>query len=308
MHWPQQFTSWLRDACLYLCVISMLHSGAASGAVHSRPVSRPVANGSISLTQPQANLLQKLRGADIIYLGETHDRLVDHQAQLTLIEALHRHNPQLVIGMEMFQRPYQSALDAYLRGTIDEETMLATTEYRQRWRFDWSLYAPIVQFAKAHSFPILALNAPTEIVRQVAREGLVALKPDTPHIPPLAEIDTSNTVYRQRLLKLYESFHQGQGNSAGFERFFQAQILWDETMAEVIAQYWLKHPERQIVVLVGEGHVLYGEGIPQRVARRLKQSGRNDWRQSIGIMHPSPEVQAAGTRAADFFWDILPQP
>jgi uncharacterized iron-regulated protein len=299
MNWPQRFTGWLQDACLFLCVIGMLHSGPASGAVPPQYIP----NRGLPLTQSQASLLQQLRSANIIYLGETHDRFVDHQAQLTLIEALHRDNPQLTIGMEMFQRPYQAALDAYLNDTVDEETMLVTTEYRQRWRFDWALYAPIVQFDKAQSLPIIALNAPTEIVRRVAQDGLGALTSDTPHVPPLAEIDTSNTVYRQRLRKLYESFHQGHGNSVGFEHFFQAQVLWDETMAEVIAQYWLRHPERQMVVLVGEGHVLYGDGIPQRVARRLKQAGRNDWRQSIGIMHPSPDIRAAGTRAADFFWD-----
>jgi uncharacterized iron-regulated protein len=105
----------------------------------------------------------------------------------------------------------------------------------------------------------------------------------------------------------YESFHQGKGNSDGFERFFEAQVLWDETMAEAIAQSWLKHPDRQIVVLVGQGHVVFGDGIPSRVARRLKAAGRKDWKQATVLLNPSEEIKKS-PEAADFFWVSEAQP
>lgn len=61
-----------------------------------------------------------------------------------------------------------------------------------------------------------------------------------------------------------------KGNSPGFERFFQAQVLWDETMAEGIAKFIQSNPGYKVVVLVGQGHIVYNYGIPSRVARRLK--------------------------------------
>src|SRR4028118_1600443 len=61
----------------------------------------------------------------------------------------------------------------------------------------------------------------------------------------------------------------GQGNSTSFERFFTAQVLWDETMADKIAQFLKANPNYQVVVLAGTGHIIYGYGIPSRVARRL---------------------------------------
>jgi uncharacterized iron-regulated protein len=259
------------------------------------------------LTAEHADTLQKLGKANIIYLGETHDRLVDHQAQLAILKALHRSNPRLAIAMEMFQRPDQAALDAYLAETVDEETLLAQTKYRQRWGFDWHLYAPIVRLAKAQKLPMLAINAPTEVIRKVARLGLEALAPaDWQWIPPRSAIDTSSKTYRQRLLNLYASFHQGKGNSDGFERFFQAQVLWDETMAEAIAQSWLKSPERTLIALVGQGHVLYGDGIPSRVARRLEAAARQPWEHYSVILNPSSEMKALSPRAADFFWTTPP--
>jgi uncharacterized iron-regulated protein len=262
-----------------------------------------------TFTKPQKQLFEAIQTANIIYLGETHDRLADHQAQLGIVQALHAGKPRMAIALEMFQKPYQSALGGYLKGTLSEAGLLKQTQYQKRWGFDWTFYAPIVQFARAKGLPVLALNTPTEITRKVARLGLDALSSDDfKWIPPRAEIDLSRGSYRKRILETYESFHQGKGNSDSFERFFQAQVLWDETMAEAIAQYWLKHPDRQIVVLVGQGHILFGEGIPSRVARRIKAAGRKDWKQYSVLLNPSKEIKNASARAADFFWFSEAQP
>jgi uncharacterized iron-regulated protein len=252
-----------------------------------------------ALTRDRLGLLRTLRTANIIYLGETHDSLADHQAQLAIIQALHREDPKLAIALEMFQKPYQ----VYLSGALSEEDLLAQTEYRKRWGFDWNLYAPIIRFARAKEIPLVAINAPTEIARKVAKFGLDSLgAEDFKWIPPRSEIDTTNAAYRARMLKVYESFHSGKGKSDGFDRFFQTQVLWDETMAEAIAQRWLKDPSRKIVVLVGQGHLLFGDGIPSRVARRLKAASRQAWKQYSVLINPPEEVKNLPVRAADFFW------
>ena len=48
-----------------------------------------------------------------------------------------------------------------------------------------------------------------------------------------------------------------------------AQLLWDETMAERVANFVTTQPDYQIVVLAGQAHITYGHGIPDRVQRRL---------------------------------------
>jgi uncharacterized iron-regulated protein len=266
--------------------------------------SQPNRANAPAFNRSQRQVLQNIQRANIIYLGETHDRLADHQAQLAMIQALHGNNPRMVIALEMFQRPYQ----VWLAGATSEAELLAQTEYPKRWGFDWNFYAPIFRFARAKDLPLLAINTPSEITRKVARFGLNSLQQaDFEWIPPRAEIDLSNASYRKRIQETYESFHQGKGNSEGFERFFEAQVLWDETMAAAIAQDWLKHPERPIVVLVGQGHILFGDGIPSRVARRLKAAGRKDWKQSTVLLNPSEEIKKS-PQAADFFWVSEAQP
>jgi len=52
-----------------------------------------------------------------------------------------------------------------------------------------------------------------------------------------------------------------------FENFVEAQLIWDESMAERAARYLEAHPGRHLVVLAGDGHVTRS-GIPARFGRR----------------------------------------
>jgi uncharacterized iron-regulated protein len=254
------------------------------------------------IPQSRPEVLKKLLQAQIVYLGETHDRSLDHEAQLEILQQLRTDRPKLAIALEMFQKPYQASLNQYLNGKLTEAELLAQTEYPKRWGFNWDFYEPILRFAKANRIPLLAINTPSEVTRKVARTGLENLaSEDLKWIPPLSEIDTSNEAYRQRLIETYQSFHQAHGNHSGFDRFFQAQVLWDETMADAIAQYWLKHQDRKVVVLVGQGHLLYGDGIPSRVKRRLQSVAK--WKQHSVLLNPSTEIQSGQPRpVADSFW------
>jgi uncharacterized iron-regulated protein len=303
MHNARSFGKCSQSVCLSLFILGIGLWVACTSTSPSYAQAQPQQKIAPELRDDQRRLLQKIQRANIIYLGETHDSLADHHAQLGIVESLQRGNPRLAIALEMFQKPYQSALNGYLSGTLSETELLEQTQYKKRWGFDWEFYAPILRFAKAKRIPVLALNTPTEITRKVARSGLDSLGADDfKWIPPRSEIDLSSASYRKRILETYESFHQGKGNSDGFERFFQAQVLWDETMAGAIAQYWLKHPDRQIVVLVGQGHILFGDGIPSRVARRLKAAGRQDWKQYSVLLNPSEEIRNTSPKAGDFFW------
>jgi uncharacterized iron-regulated protein len=136
----------------------------------------------------------------------------------------------------------------------------------------------------------------------VAQSGLESLSAsDRQFIPPLADIDTDDPDYRQMIRQFYDLHHQhGHGNSTSFDRFFTAQVLWDETMAEKIAQFHQANPDYQVVVLVGQGHVVYDYGIPSRVARRLNPE---QFVQRTVLLGESPEMPASGENAiADFFW------
>ncbi|MCT7974586.1 ChaN family lipoprotein [Laspinema olomoucense] len=267
----------------------------------------PGVESLFSRVLPQPQILQELREANVIYLGETHDSAADHQAQLQIIQELHRNNPNLAIAMEMFQRPFQGAIDRYLQGEITETELIAETEYEQRWGFPWEYYAEIVRFAKDNQLPILALNAPTEVIRKVARDGLEGLsEQEREYIPPFAEIKTDNLDYQQMVREVFEQ-HQAaaHGSSLKFENFFLAQVLWDETMAETIANFVRENPQTQVVVLAGQGHIVYGYGIPSRVERRVgDRLGMEPFVQRSLLFNLPEELHSTGDRPiADYFWE-----
>lgn len=219
----------------------------------------------------QQRILEDLATADVVYLGETHTQAADHKAQLAILKALHRQNPKLAIAMEMFQLPYQDALDRYIRGEISENQLLEQTEYKQRWGYDWDYYAPILRYARKNQLSAIALNVPTETIRRAATAGWSGLTPqDQQWLPPRSEIHTDNQQYRERLREIFDGMHAEYNSSGNFEFFLLAQVLWDETMAANIAKFATQHPEYQVVVLAGSGHIAHRYGIPHRVARRMK--------------------------------------
>ena len=257
-------------------------------------------------------LTRLLTQSQVIYLGETHDSEQDHQIQLEILQALQVRNPKLILAMEMFQRPYQSVLDRYLKRELSESELIDRTEYLTRWGFPWTLYENILRFSQLKNIPVVALNTPTEVTRKVGRKGLESLTlADRRFIPPLSEIQIGPVWYRDRIQQIYTEMHQGKGNSDGLTRFFQAQVLWDETMADRIAWAVREYPDHQIVVLVGQGHLLYGDGIPDRVMRRLSPSHPGFSQVSL-ILNPDPSLPLTDSvtqrSIADWLLQRTPEP
>src|SRR5450759_607418 len=93
------------------------------------------------------------------------------------------------------------------------------------------------------------------------------------------EIQPANEHYLQRLRLIFNSHPTGNG----FATFVEGVLLWDESMADTAARYLKAHPQSRMVVLAGMVHVIYGDGIPERVNLRLggDQSRCDDQRQRL---------------------------
>jgi uncharacterized iron-regulated protein len=277
---------------VFTCLLTVPLAGCANAEENV------AGNPAIVEATPSQSVLASLHRADVVYLGETHDSAADHATQLEIIQQLYAENPDLAIGMEMFQRPFQPVIDRYLAGDISEADLVIQTEYQERWGFPWEFYAPILRFAQAHQIPVLALNTPQEITRQVAQEGLESLEAnDFRYIPPLQAIDLGNEGYREFVASAF-SAHGNHGN-LNFENFFAAQVLWDETMAETIATFKQSSPETQVIVLAGSGHVIYGYGIPSRVERRL---GSDTNQVRVLLNFPVGSLTQNSRDVADILW------
>ena len=209
-------------------------------------------------------LLSQLQDKRVVFIGETHDRYDHHLNQLAIVRGLRERGVDLAVGMEFFQEPFQPHLDRYVAGEIGEKALLKGTQYYERWRYDFRHYRDILAYAQDQGIPLVALNAPTELVRKVSQGGLSALSSEERGRLP-ADLSPPDAAYKERLRPVYEM--HGQLSADRLQRFAEVQMLWDEHMARVARDYLDANPGKALVILAGSGHVAYQDAIPGRLTR-----------------------------------------
>jgi uncharacterized iron-regulated protein len=211
-----------------------------------------------------SDIIEQVSSKDIIYVGESHDRFEHHRVQLEVVRELHKKNKNIAIGMEMFQKPFQKVIDDFINGIIEEREFLKQTEYFKRWGLDYSFYREILLHAREYGIPVIGLNIRREIISKVSKEGLHSLTDkELEEVPEY--IDLSDKNYKQKLRSFFERHSNPQDRN--FDFFYQAQVLWDETMAYNLDEFMRQNPGYQVVVIAGAGHMAYGAGIPKRAYR-----------------------------------------
>jgi len=237
-------------------------------------------------------LVEKIAANDLIFIGEVHDNPEHHLIQVQILQALTHRGSRFALGMEYFQVPDQAEITRYLKGETTEEEFLRGVDWSGSWGYDYHLYRPLLLFAKGQGLEVLAINAPKEIVRKTARGGLASLSPDERSRLP-QDIDLDNEAHRAFVLEAYKQ--RAHHELPNFESFYEAQCVWEETMAHNIADY-LKDQKHKIIVLAGNGHIVNKFGIPFRTIRRVPVS-------MVTIMpHPLEGKTTIDKETADYLW------
>ena len=242
-------------------------------------------------------LIDQICSKDLIFIGEVQDNPEHHLIQVQILQALVACCGPVSIAMEFFEKPQQSTLDRYHRGGLDETEFLKELD----WGSDYHFYRPLVQMAKQHGGAVLAINAPRDVVKKVARQGLESL--DAPERNKIAkEIDLSNEAHRNYVREAYE--RHPHGDLKEFDYFYEAQCVWEDTMAESLAEY-LRENGRKLIVFTGNGHIINKFGIPDRTIERIPVS-------MVTIMpFPLSEEVNIEKEIADYVWltaDYPPRP
>jgi uncharacterized iron-regulated protein len=256
--------------------------------------------------RPAAITLDQAAGAlkdyDIVFVGEFHDHIANHLAELALLRALHQRVPRLALSMEQFERDQQSRLDDYLAGKIGEESLVEGLG----WKNYAEAYRPLVEYAKDNHLPVIAANAPRDIVRCVAREGMGYLDrlAATRRNLAAAELHAEDGPYKQKFLHFAgdDAAHGGKGDEKARQRMennFAAQVARDDTMAESIANFLQANPGYKVLHVTGAFHAAERLGTVERLKRRAPQL-------KIALVMPvqtgaeSPTLKPDDAKGADF--------
>ncbi|MEO7453649.1 MAG: ChaN family lipoprotein, partial [Fimbriimonadales bacterium] len=202
-------------------------------------------------------------GKRFVLVGEEHDNADAHAWQAKIIEALHKSGRHVIVGYEMIQRPEQLALDLWTLGKLTEPQFLERAKWQASWGFDFALYRPIFEVTKRYGLRNVALNVPRDWVRAVGRSGYDALDAEAKAQVPTLDLTNANHA------KVFDALMGG--HPMGSPNVYAAQVLWDEVMADSAAKYLNKtyvSDKTVFVVIAGNGHVMYGQGIGWRLEKR----------------------------------------
>lgn len=212
-------------------------------------------------------MTEKIPKGAIVVLGEIHGQPAVQTQQLQILNALRQQGHKVHVAMEFFTWNYQEALDQYRSGDLSESAFLQNIAWGKGFPFDY--YRDQTLWPRAEQGErCLAINAPSALTRKVAKSGLSSLTDEEQKLlPPGFEI--GNDLYFERFVGAI-----GHGTPAQMQNYFAAQSIWDDTMAyrTLLAQDTSDSSlPITTVIIVGEFHVQYGGGLPDRLKKRTSK-------------------------------------
>jgi uncharacterized iron-regulated protein len=246
-------------------------------------------------------MLADLAKADVVLVGEEHDDPATHRLELAILEGLARRRGSMIVTMEMFERDTQAAVNDYLAGRINESEFLKISRPWPNYATD---YRPLVEFARMKGWQVIAANVPRQYASQVARGGMPVLDklPQAERDFVAVEISAPKDDYFKRFAEAISAHPIGTGGNKSVaeerettERFYLAQCVKDDTMAESIARAFNRsvEPKPLIVHFNGAFHSDYRLGTAARVRTRLEKA-------RVAVVSIVPQEQLDSIEAAEY--------
>ena len=205
--------------------------------------------------------LPALAQPSVVFLGERHQSQTDHQAQLAALQELR--GPVMIVA-EMFTERSAAELETWNEGA--GATEFGSDLWKREWGHPQELYLPLWSWARDSDAPVMWLRPDPDYTKVIRERGPAAA------VPRIGEVLLGPASYRDFMAQMATQ-HGADGpvDEAVVDRYFSIQCFWDEFMAWRIAELASQHPQATLAVLVGDGHLREGEGIPWRLKRRAPQ-------------------------------------
>ncbi|AZZ36498.1 hypothetical protein CIK05_06750 [Bdellovibrio sp. qaytius] len=158
--------------------------------------------------------------------------------------------------MEFFNYTDQALINDFRAGQLSEDDFKAGIAWGSA--MDFNLYGPQLLFGDAG----FGINIPRAVTGQISKNGLASLTPEQQLLMP-PNFTLGNDSYKRRFFDVMG----GHVPPEKFINYFTAQSVWDETMAWQALNFVQNNPDFIYVIIVGEFHVAYGGGLPDRFAR-----------------------------------------
>lgn len=250
-----------------LAKLTLLFSFSVFGASFADAADRFYLYDGQSLEKvSQTRLNEQISQASVLLIGEQHDSHEHHRQQIRLLNTVGQLHSDAILGMEFFSYDQQPAMDRYLNKQATESEFLNEVAWAG---------IPFAEYKEQFWTPLryngwtFGINLPKFVARQISSLGLNAIdNAAASFLPPDPQL--GNEAYFQR----FSEAMQQHVPAKKIQHYFEAQSMWDDTMAWQTLDRWL-HEKKFMTVIVGEFHVAYGGGLPARLKARSENLARS---------------------------------
>lgn len=251
----------------------------------------------------EAELMERVRSAGIVLVGEIHDNPDHHRLEAAVLQAFSTAHRSPAVVFEMLDCAQQPAVDASLAAHPGDADALALgVAWDSSGWPAWAMYRPVFEAAVASRGPILAAGLDRGAAMRVGQEGTAALDPALVQAFGLAAplpADVQAAVRHEM-----SEVHCGLLPESMLDSMVLVQRARDALLAERLHEG--SEGGRGAVLVAGAGHVRRDRGVPAQLARAYGASSL-----AIGLIQVSaedtdPDRYAAGFEAStlpfDFVW------
>ena len=261
----------------------------------------------------RTDLVDRLKKARFVLLGEVHDNREHHNRQTELLDKLTGGGHDRAVVFEMVERNKQNVF-AIFRSRFTSPTMenipapydATGLEILLDWEAsgwpDWNWYKPLFDIAMEKNLPMGAGGLSRHDVGAVHKQGLAGLPADLKaQLTPYLEIDWPEELEQESRREIKEGHCNALPDSV-LPAFTLIQRLRDASLAQSLVEQASLSPSGQAVLIAGNGHVRTDLGVPYY----LNKSSVGGQVLSLGQIEAQPDLKKAADYAATRGMERLP--
>jgi uncharacterized iron-regulated protein len=241
-----------------------------------------------------ARVAARAREAEVVYVGELHDRARHHVIQTRILESMLAAGSRPALAFEMVPETRQAALDAAVRsgaGPAEVDRELQWTA--QGWP-DFAMYWPLFELARRHGLPVVGTDLDPSVTRRISRDGLGAAGEDPARLRSAMPDDPARD---RAIAKRIRAAHCDRVSESRAGRMLESWYARNVVIARRLVGALERAP--QVVVIIGRGHQSPG-GVPEQL-EALRPGTRQLVVALVELEPGAPELPPPGT-AADVVW------
>ncbi len=236
----------------------------------------------------------RAREAEVVYVGELHDRAQHHVIQTRILEAMLAAGGRPALAFEMVPETRQAALEAAVRSEAGPPEVDRQLQWSAQGWPDFTMYWPLFELARRNGLAVVGADLDPAVTRRISRDGLGAAGEDPARLRSVMPDDPARD---RAIARRIRAAHCDRVSESRAGRMLESWYARNVVIARRLAAALER--ASQVVVIIGRGHQSPG-GVPEQL-EAVRPGTRQLVVALVEIEPGAPERPPPGTMA-DVVW------